>query len=118
MAAQGMGAIRAQTVFASAPFFGVAVSAVLLSEPLSVIQGAAGILLIGSVAVLLRDRHHHMHEHGAMAHLHEHRHDDGHHGHFHAGVAGSSRHTHWHEHEPIGHAHPHWPDLHHRHGHR
>ena len=116
-AAQGMGATRAQMFFASAPFFGVALSAVALGESISVLQIMAGGLLVISLPALFRDRHHHEHVHEAMAHEHSHRHDDGHHTHAHPGLAPSIRHSHWHEHESIKHAHPHWPDLQHRHRH-
>ncbi len=115
--AQVLGATRAQTVFASAPFFGVALSAAFLGEPLSVAHAASGALFIGAIALLAADRHAHHHAHEAMAHAHEHRHDDGHHLHAHEGLPPETRHTHAHVHEPMAHAHPHWPDLHHRHRH-
>jgi drug/metabolite transporter (DMT)-like permease len=117
-AAHGLGATRAQTLFASAPFFGVALAALWLGEALGARELAAGAILAASIALVLRDRHAHFHVHEALAHDHLHRHDDGHHLHAHPGEPASLRHAHWHEHEPIAHAHPHWPDLHHRHRHR
>jgi len=117
VAAQGLGATRAQLVFASAPFFGLALSAALLREPLTLAQLAAAALLLASLGLVFRDRHAHWHEHESLAHVHWHRHDDGHHLHAHPGAAPSLGHAHWHEHGPLGHAHPHWPDLHHRHPH-
>lgn len=116
-AAQTLGATRAQMIFASAPFWGVALSLSLLGEPFSLIQVAAAALLIGSLLLLFGDRHGHEHVHAATAHTHLHRHDDGHHTHVHPGQPASLLHAHWHEHEPLVHAHPHWPDLHHRHPH-
>jgi drug/metabolite transporter (DMT)-like permease len=117
-AAQGMGATRAQMIFASAPFFGMILSAAFLHEPLARRQILAACVQIASLGALFRDRHEHVHAHEAMAHEHVHRHDDGHHDHAHPDGEPASRHAHWHEHEPTTHAHPHWPDLHHRHGHR
>jgi len=115
-AAHGLGATRAQLLFASAPFFGVALAALALGEALSMVQLAAAALLGVSLALVLRDRHAHPHEHAALAHVHWHRHDDGHHMHPHPQGSPQS-HAHWHEHAPLRHAHPHWPDLHHRHRH-
>ena len=116
-AAQQMGATRAQMAFASAPFFGVALAATVLREPISEGQiGAAG-LLVASLVLLFRDRHSHEHVHEETAHAHMHRHDDGHHTHVHPGLPSCTRHSHRHEHERIVHSHPHWPDLHHRHAH-
>jgi len=116
-AAQGMGATRAQMFFASAPFFGVALSALVLGETISTIQLVAAGLLAVSLTALFRDRHHHKHEHDEMEHEHVHRHDDDHHDHTHPNLAPGTRHSHWHEHNAVEHAHPHWPDLHHRHRH-
>ncbi len=116
-AAQGMGATRAQMFFASAPFIGVALSALILGESISVIQIVAAGLLAFSLGLLFRDQHHHVHQHESLSHEHTHSHDDGHHTHEHQGLDPSKRHSHWHDHEPVEHSHPHWPDLHHRHGH-
>lgn len=116
-AAQGIGATRAQMFFASAPFIGVALSALILGESITTIQVvAAGILAI-SLSLLFRDQHQHPHEHEALSHEHTHSHDDGHHSHDHEDIERSERHSHWHDHEPVEHSHPHWPDLHHRHSH-
>jgi drug/metabolite transporter (DMT)-like permease len=116
-AAQALGATRAQVVFASAPLFGVGIAALWLGEPLSAAQLGAAVLLAGSVALVLRDRHSHLHAHEALAHVHWHRHDDGHHLHAHPSGEGGAGHAHWHVHPALRHAHPHWPDLHHRHAH-
>ncbi len=115
--AQHMGATRAQMFFASAPFFGVALSAVVLGESISGIQIISALLLVASLSALFFDQHHHRHMHKGTTHEHSHRHDDGHHNHTHEETESSQRHTHWHVHEPLEHNHPHWPDLHHRHEH-
>jgi drug/metabolite transporter (DMT)-like permease len=116
-AARELGATRAQAIFASAPFAGAALSALLLGEPIGRVQAAAALLLAVSVAALLRSRHAHDHVHVALEHEHSHRHDDGHHLHEHPGLGARVRHSHAHRHERLAHAHPHWPDIHHRHDH-
>jgi hypothetical protein len=116
-AAQRLGATRAQIAFASAPFFGVLLSVVLLAEPITIAHLIAGALFIGAIVLFTLEQHSHPHTHVALEHEHSHRHDDGHHDHVHPGLPPSTRHSHPHGHEPIEHAHPHWPDLHHRHRH-
>jgi drug/metabolite transporter (DMT)-like permease len=115
--AQALGATRAQTAFASAPFFGVLFSVLWLGEPLTLVHLGAGLLFILGVGLLTLEHHSHVHAHEAIEHEHAHRHDDGHHEHEHPGLSRSARHTHRHRHETVVHAHPHWPDLHHRHRH-
>ena len=117
LAAQNLGATRSQMIFASAPFCGVALSVVLVGETISVIQAMAAVILVISLAVLLRDQHTHSHTHEPLHHKHRHRHDDGHHDHVHTDGEGAVYHSQWHTHEPITHAHSHWPDIHHRHRH-
>jgi drug/metabolite transporter (DMT)-like permease len=114
--AHGLGAARAQMIFAASPFFGVLLSVLWLHETLTRLQAAAALVLAGSIILLFRDRHAHAHEHVRTTHEHVHRHDDGHHGHAHIPPA-EGKHTHVHTHEPMVHRHPHWPDLHHRHAH-
>ena len=116
-ASQQLGATRAQTCFACAPFLGAALAFVWLGEPLTPAQLAGAALLALSALLLLASRHGHAHIHAAHEHVHAHRHDDGHHLHAHRGLAPNARHSHWHRHEALAHAHPHWPDLHHRHVH-
>lgn len=116
-AAQRLGATRMQVVFATAPFFGLALSATFLGEPLGTLVLGATALLLGSIALVLADRHGHPHAHAPLAHVHPHHHDDGHHDHPHGGEPASVWHSHWHEHAARTHAHRHWPDLHHRHPH-
>ena len=116
-AAQEIGATRAQTAFATAPFLGALVAFAALGEPLSGGQLGAGLLLATSIALLLASSHVHVHRHEAMDHVHAHRHDDGHHTHAHPGLPPATRHSHRHRHEALSHEHSHAPDLHHRHPH-
>lgn len=113
--AQKLGAVRSQLLFSTAPFFGVIFSMLLLKENLSVAQMISGILLVGSVGLILTERHKHFHEHKAIEHLHYHEHDDLHHDHHQGVIEGA--HSHFHKHSAMKHLHPHWPDLHHRHDH-
>lgn len=116
IAAQHLGASRAQAFFGTAPFFGVAVSALVLGEPFSNSYALVCALMVVSLAAALVGQHEHVHSHPAVAHTHVHGHDDGHHGHEHA-EPGPAVHDHWHEHAATTHRHWHWPDLHHRHTH-
>lgn len=116
-ASQSLGATRAGSVFASAPFFGAAFALGFLGEALEPAQLWAALMFAAGAALLSSDRHAHTHSHPAQEHEHAHRHDDGHHDHAHAGVARSLWHSHRHRHDPQRHRHPHWPDLHHRHEH-
>lgn len=115
--AQHLGATRAQILFASAPYVGMAIAWLALGEPVLPAQVIAALLMVIGVAMLIHGAHDHEHTHEATTHTHSHRHDDGHHDHVHPGLPAWVRHTHEHEHRPITHAHPHVPDLHHRHTH-
>jgi len=114
-AAQNLGTTRSQMIFASAPFFGVALSAALLGETISFIQMMSGLILVASLFTLFLDRHSHIHGHEAVHHKHWHHHEDDHHTHDHLGKTTQRSHGHWHRHEKVFHGHPHWPDIHHRH---
>jgi len=115
--AQALGSTRAQIAFASAPFFGVTLSALFLGEPITGIHLGAGLLFAAGVGFLTLERHSHTHDHEALEHEHGHSHDDGHHEHEHAGSPALPSHAHRHSHVQTTHVHPHWPDLHHRHRH-
>jgi drug/metabolite transporter (DMT)-like permease len=115
-AAQHLGATRGQFLFATAPFFGFVLSAIMLGEPVTGTHATAALLMLAALGAIFGARHAHAHTHERLAHTHVHRHDDGHHAHDHAD-APALAHGHWHEHAPVAHAHPHWPDLHHRHPH-
>ncbi|MGB5106279.1 MAG: EamA family transporter [Candidatus Zixiibacteriota bacterium] len=117
--AQQIGATRAQMLFATSPFFGVFLSAFVLQEPISIVQGIAAAILAASVGAMFIDKHEHEHLHFELEHTHSHRHDDQHHDHLHEDKTEPGlRHSHKHRHTEITHSHPHWPDLHHRHQHK
>jgi drug/metabolite transporter (DMT)-like permease len=116
-AAQMLGAMRSQMIFATAPWWGVAFSLVCLGETAGLQQLCAAVVFGGSIALLLLEQHSHSHSHEELSHIHMHSHDDRHHNHLHEGMPVDLQHSHWHTHEALSHAHPHWPDLHHRHAH-
>lgn len=116
-AAQRLGAVRAQALFATAPFWGVALAAALRGDHLGVAAVVATALAATAAVLILRDQHAHPHQHQAVAHAHRHRHDDGHHDHPHPALPAAVEHTHPHVHEAVEHSHRHVPDLHHRHRH-
>ena len=117
MAAQGLGAIRSQMIFSTAPFFGLLLSVTVLGEAFTSGQAMAAGLMVASLIILFREKHVHFHRHDAVSHQHVHRHDGLHHDHPHEGLPGPVSHSHWHKHKPVTHDHKHWPDLHHRHDH-
>jgi drug/metabolite transporter (DMT)-like permease len=112
--ARELGAARGQLVFAIAPFVGVAVSWLVLGDPIRARAVIALVLAMSGVSFVLRSDHLHEHQHGRLEHEHGHSHDDGHHLHP-SPTPTSSRHTHRHVHDPTVHSHRHMPDLHHRH---
>lgn len=115
--AHHLGATRSQMLFATAPFFGVALAWSAFAEPVATVQIVAVAPMIAGVWLLLSGDHAHEHAHQALTHTHSHRHDDGHHDHVHPGLPTWVRHTHEHAHQPLTHTHAHHPDLHHRHEH-
>lgn len=116
--AQQLGATRSQLVFATAPAFGLGLSAVVLGEHVTPLQYAAAAIMACAIWLWHREHHAHQHSHEHVLHTHAHRHDDGHHGHAHAELADAHAwHSHEHAHEAEQHSHPHRPDLHHRHRH-
>jgi drug/metabolite transporter (DMT)-like permease len=115
--AHHLGATRSQLIFSSAPFFGLFLS-LLFGEKLTLYQGIAALIYLGSVFLLLKESHTHAHVHQPFIHRHIHYHPDPHHNHKHPSPINEPiRHSHEHEHGPLEHNHPHWPDLHHRHEH-
>jgi drug/metabolite transporter (DMT)-like permease len=129
--AQGLGAARAQAIFATAPFIGAGVGALLLDVQLRPAHAVAALLAAAGVTIALRSSHAHDHDHDLQEHTHEHSHDDLHHDHDHDhdhdgdphdgdhdhDLGPADRHSHAHVHQPVVHAHSHLPDLHHRHLH-
>jgi drug/metabolite transporter (DMT)-like permease len=115
--AQQLGATRSQILFSSSPFFGVLLSALLLGESISLLQGLAMVLIGGSLGALVLEEHEHEHLHAKIEHDHWHRLDDQHHAQENTLGICIGWHCHWHVHNPLVHTHTHWPDLHHRHKH-
>jgi len=115
--AQQLGATRAQIVFSTAPFIGVALSAAVLHESLAPVHLVAAVLFGIAISLLLMERHAHVHAHESLDHEHIHSHDDGHHNHDHDALTAATCHAHRHHHEPMVHTHKHRPDLFHRHQH-
>jgi len=116
-ALRDLGAAREAAYFATAPFFGAALSIPLLGETLTVARVLAIALMSAGVMLLLRARHLHTHTHQALDHEHRHVHDEHHqHEHLPADPPGEP-HSHPHRHAPLTHEHAHVSDVHHRHGH-
>ncbi|MTI55410.1 MAG: EamA/RhaT family transporter [Geosporobacter ferrireducens] len=111
-----LGAARTSTYYAVAPFIGVGISFIILSEPITLSFVAASIIMIIGTYFAVIEGHGHDHEHPVIEHAHRHNHSDGHHGHFHETIVHGD-HAHLHIHEKMVHAHPHTPDLHHAHKH-
>lgn len=128
LALRDLGAARESVIFATAPFVGAGFSVIALKEALSTNLLSSGILMIGGVALMLKEDHAHWHRHDEVWHEHKHIHTPGdqdpHHAHEHpngeaegAQADKSFWHSHPHQHEPIAHEHPHVSDGHHRHRH-
>ena len=109
-----LGAAREAVVFATAPFAGAALSIVLLSDVPSLVDGFAALGMLLGMALLLTDRHDHVHDHVPIVHEHVHVHD-AHHRHHDGDVA--EPHSHEHHHDALTHRHAHVSDVHHRHRH-
>ena len=118
IAAQGLGAIRSQMIFSTAPFFGLLISVIVLAETFTNGQAIAAGLMAASLIILFSEKHAHTHRHHQIIHEHIHRHDELHHDHEHDGPKNKLNHSHRHKHKPSEHDHKHWPDLHHRHDHK
>jgi drug/metabolite transporter (DMT)-like permease len=115
-ALKSLGAFRTGALFSSGPFIGALASLLVLRDAWRWTTGAAGLLMVAAVLLLLGERHIHAHRHERMIHTHSHDHHDLHHSHTHEGPVAEP-HTHEHVHEERSHVHGHWPDTHHRHGH-
>ncbi len=113
---RSLGAARTSAFFGTAPFIGVVISFALLKESPDLLFMASIPVMVLGAALLLSEKHGHMHFHEAIVHEHRHGHDDGHHAHDHPGqIPAHSSHSHSHEHETLEHDHIHTPDIHHRH---
>jgi drug/metabolite transporter (DMT)-like permease len=117
LALRHLGTARTGAYFSLAPFFGAAVSLVVLHEPIEGRFVAAGVFMAVGAMLHLTERHEHLHTHERLEHSHRHLHDE-HHRHDHPpGTDEREPHSHTHGHERLTHAHPHYPDIHHRHRH-
>lgn len=128
LALRELGAARESVIFATAPFVGAGFSVLALKEALNLNLIASGVLMVGGIALMLKEDHAHWHRHDAVWHEHKHLHtqgdQDAHHAHQHSTEEGGDMgadcpywHSHPHLHDPIAHAHPHVSDGHHRHQH-
>ena len=112
-----LGAAREAAIFATAPFAGALLAIPLLGDTWGGVDIAAAGLMAFGVAMLITDRHSHIHTHELLDHDHRHEHDE-HHQHDHLpGVDPAAPHSHPHHHESLTHAHGHTSDVHHRHEH-
>ena len=116
-ATQTLGATRGQMFFSTAPFFGMALSFLMLGEMIRPVQLMAALLVVVSLFMLFIGKHSHFHSHRSIKHEHRHEHDDGHHTHVHPELRRVKGHIHAHEHAESEHSHSHLPDIHHRHKH-
>ncbi|MBI5549465.1 MAG: DMT family transporter [Deltaproteobacteria bacterium] len=111
-----LGAARQAALFATAPFLGAVAAIPILGEWPGTLTGVAAALMAAGVALMAVERHHHRHQHEALAHDHAHSHDDPHHDHVHE-PSFTGSHAHPHQHQALAHEHEHLPDAHHRHLH-
>lgn len=116
LAQRSFGAARTGSVFAFAPFVGVAFAFALGERSGSIWMLAGAALMMAGIVLHLAERHAHSHVHDPLEHEHAHTHDDGHHSHAHA-LLPAGPHSHLHRHEPLRHSHAHVPDEHHAHRH-
>jgi drug/metabolite transporter (DMT)-like permease len=119
LAMRSLGAARTVTLYATAPFVGVALSLILLREqPSSLFYVSLPLMILG-VVLMLNESHAHSHAHRFEQHDHSHSHPDNHHLHTHKSKSPEEAitHSHAHTHPPVEHEHAHTPDLHHRHPH-
>ena len=111
-----VGAARTASVFAAAPFVGVAVALMAGTPwPGAIVALSAGLIAAG-MWLHTTEHHDHAHAHLALDHDHAHVHDDGHHGHHHDPMP-LGPHSHLHHHDPVSHHHEHSEDVHHHHVH-
>jgi drug/metabolite transporter (DMT)-like permease len=111
-----VGAARTASVFAAAPFVGVAVAVTLGTPWPGAVAALSAALMAVGMWLHVTERHDHAHAHPALDHDHAHVHDDGHHAHLHDPMP-SGPHAHPHHHDPLSHHHEHSEDVHHHHGH-
>lgn len=117
LALRHLGTARTGAYFATAPFIGILLAIIVLSEPVSTRLVVAALLMGFGLWLHLTEKHEHSHGHLANDHEHMHSHDL-HHDHDHGPTdPPGKRHAHRHVHKPMLHAHPHYPDTDHWHRH-
>lgn len=117
LALRHLGTARTGAYFSVAPFFGVAVSLLLLHESPSPLFWLAVALMGAGIWLHVTEHHEHEHTHEKMAHIHAHIHDE-HHRHEHDFLwDGQEPHMHFHQHTRLTHKHSHYPDIYHQHSH-
>ncbi|MBF0362047.1 MAG: DMT family transporter [Oligoflexia bacterium] len=121
LALRHIGTSRTGAYFSMAPFIGVVLSIIILSDSISLQFLIATALMLVGVGIHLSERHVHSHVHEEIEHDHNHDHLDPHHSHSHSNSSVKAppeeSHSHFHRHQPLAHSHPHYPDIHHRHKH-
>jgi drug/metabolite transporter (DMT)-like permease len=111
-----LGAARTSAYYAAAPFIGVIISWIVLSEKITgSFLIALAIMLVGAY-LAISEKHGHSHLHEEITHEHIHTHNDLHHNHVHE-PDDHDPHSHIHTHQTMEHQHTHTPNLHHRHSH-
>jgi drug/metabolite transporter (DMT)-like permease len=108
---RGLGAARTSALYGTAPLAGVLLSILIFKDPITLLFGIAGVLIVAGAWLLANEKHAHFHIHMPVVHEHIHRHDED----FHAHSEIPASHSHAHEHPRTEHEHDHMPDIHHRH---
>lgn len=108
---RGLGAARTSALYGTAPLAGVLLSILIFKDPITLLFGIAGVLMVAGAWLLANEKHAHFHIHMPVVHEHIHRHDED----FHAHSEIPASHSHTHEHPRTEHEHDHMPDIHHRH---
>jgi len=111
-----IGAGRTASIFAAAPFIGVATAWAMGDHGGGTSTALATALFAIAVVLHVTEKHEHRHRHEPIEHEHAHRHDDGHHDHVHDPPV-EGEHSHLHAHDAREHTHPHGADIHHAHDH-
>jgi len=115
-AQRSLGAVRTSIYYSIAPFIGVILSWLILSESISIKFLIALSVMMLATYFMVTESHSHKHIHQSITHNHKHCHDDEHHDHTHDENV-EENHAHEHTHEVVEHSHSHYPDEHHRHEH-
>jgi len=110
-----LGASKTGTLYATAPFAGVAASILIFQQPLMASFFAVLPIMLAGTLFAVLDKHRHVHTHEPITHTHTHSHGDSHHDHSHGTT--DDKHWHPHRHQMQTHSHDHRADSHHDHAH-